>query len=154
MKARAQTKNRGQVSSEYLVIMAVVLVIALVVVFLLRDFIVTGSSISESQSRSYWSVASPFSISAQKYAGTALDLDLQNTLSESVTLTSIEIEGTVYTIDEVFRLGEQKVVSVTLATSCGEVGDPYSLEEVEISYQRGSNVQTQGSEVPLVGTCS
>lgn len=146
--------TKGQVSSEYLVVMAIVLIIALTVVFLLRDFLITGAGISESQSRSYWSVASPFSISAQKYSNTLLQMDMQNALSETVTITSIQIEGTVYTVSETFRIGEERIVDVTLGSSCGSLGDPYSLEDIVINYQRGGTTASQTGSMPLVGTCS
>lgn len=146
--------KRGQISSEYLVVMAIVLVIALVVVFLLKDFLTAGAGVSESQSRNYWTVASPFSISAQKYAGTTLQLDMQNTLSETAGITGIEIEGTAYSVSETFRLGERKVVTLTLADACGTVGSAYSLDNVLITYQRAGSTVTQRGSVPLAGSCS
>ena len=45
--------KKGQVSTEYLVILAVVLVIALVVVYLVSQGTGLGGGITESQSQSY-----------------------------------------------------------------------------------------------------
>jgi hypothetical protein len=146
--------KKGQVSTEYLIILAIVIVIAVMVVFVLKDFLSTGSSVSESQSRSTWAVATPFSVSSQKYSGSRLDLQMQNALSEGTTITNIEIEGLDYPMNEEFRLGEDRIITIMLIETCGSPGEQYSLEDIFITYEVAGTTTDQGGNAPLVGTCS
>ena len=80
---------KGQVSTEYLVILAVVLVIALVVVYLVGGFSGLGAGSIETQSKNYWGSTAPFAIKAFKASGTALDLEVQNNDLDRLTITDI-----------------------------------------------------------------
>ena len=147
--------EKGQVSSEYMLILAVVLVIAIAAIALLRDTILTGGSVNQQQSRAYWSVASPFSITAHKYQGSMLELDVQSSLPVTVDLQTISVEGTNHTIDRTFNPGQRAVINVSLSANCGDAGNSYSLEDIQIRYvPTGSLPQTQSGSIPLVGTCS
>ncbi len=53
---------KGQASSEYLVILAVVLLIALIVILLLGGFTGVGNEAKIKKSRAYWQSAYPISI--------------------------------------------------------------------------------------------
>ena len=146
---------KAQVSSEYMIILAVVLVMALIAAVLLRGTITAGGSVNEQQSRAYWAVASPFSILAQKYAGTQLQLDMQNSLPESVQISQITVQNANYSISQSFTPGERRVVNMTLSAGCSDDGTSYNLGCMWISYQTGSGQQRiQKGELPLVGTCS
>ncbi len=147
---------RGQVSTEYLVILAVVLVVALVVVFLVGGFAGIGAASLETQSKNYWAGASPFSIKTFKASGTALDLDVVNNDIEQLTLTDVSIDGTsVFSTSTVFDSGESIVVTATLPASCGTAGDPFQYRNVKITYSKGGVTGlTQVGAKPLVGKCS
>ena len=85
--------RKGQVSTEYLVILAVVLVVALVIVALVGGVVPVSSGVSETQSRNYWTAVSPFAITGWKYSGTSLALTMQNMDAKTVTLSDLSIEG-------------------------------------------------------------
>ncbi len=77
--------KRGQVSTEYLVIIGVVLVIALVVVFMLtRSTSLAGGAV-DSQSKNFWNSQAPFSITNWRASGTTLDLVMKNNDAEQLT---------------------------------------------------------------------
>jgi hypothetical protein len=150
--------KKGQVSTEYLVILAVVLVIALVVVYLVGGFAGLGAGSLETQSKSYWGSTSPFAIKVYKVAGTDMSLEMQNNDLDRLTITDITVDGTsVYSnvTGAAFTSGESKVLSGTLPAACGAAGTPYTYNNVVITYTKGplTAIKQSGTK-PLVGKCS
>lgn len=148
--------KKGQVSTEYLVILAVVLVIALVVVYLVGGFSGLGSSSIETASKNYWAGASPFAIKTVAVSGTAMSLDFQNNDLEQLTITDVSIAGSsVFSTNTSFTSGESKVVAATLGTTCGAAGTPFTYNNVTITYNKGSitGLKEVGNK-PLIGRCS
>ncbi len=148
--------NKGQVSTEYLVILAVVLVIALVVVYLVGGFSGTGAGSIETQSRNYWGTASPFAITAFNASGTALELEIANNDADTLTITDISLGGaSVYSENLVLSSGGSKAISAKLPVACGASGAPFTYNNVVITYDKGSLTGvTQAGTKPLVGKCS
>ena len=147
---------KGQVSTEYLVILAIVLVVALIVVYLVGGFAGIGTGTVETASKNYWAGASPFSIKTVKVAGTDMDVELQNNDLERLTITDISVDNSsVYSTATEFDSGEGKVVSGTVGTSCGDSGEVFTYNDVVITYTKGEidNLKQVGAK-PLVGTCS
>jgi uncharacterized protein (UPF0333 family) len=149
-------KRKGQVSTEYLIIIGVVLVIALVVVFLLTRTTGTAGGTIETQSKSYWASAAPFSMDAYKASGSTLDLQLKNNDVEQLTLTAIDGTGiSSASLNTTFANGETKAVNVTLSNACGAAGTRFQLANVTLTYSKGTlaGLKEVGA-IPLVGTCS
>jgi hypothetical protein len=148
---------KGQVSTEYLVILAVVLVVALVVVFLVGGFAGLGAASLETQSKDYWAGTAPYSIKTFKASGTTLDLEMTNNDIEQLVLTDVTIDGTSVWSGNgtVFDSGETQTVSATLPATCGAVGDPFQYPNVRITYNKGGVTGLiQVGAKPLVGKCS
>jgi len=147
---------KGQVSTEYLVILAIVLVVALVVVYLVGGFAGMGVGTMETQSMQAWGTAAPFSITILKQSGTSLEMELQNNDVETLTLTDISMDGaSVYSTNTTFTSGEKRVITVTTATTCGPVGTSFSHEDVRLTYDKGSiRGKTEVGTRPLIGKCS
>ncbi len=142
-------------STEYIVILAVVLVIALVVVYLAGGYSGLGAGSIEQQGRAYWKSASPFAITDYNASGTELGFTLQNKDAEALTITGISVGGDpVFSGESVLDGGEAKAFSVGLASSCGEPGTAFILENVVITYDRGpiSGLRQAGAK-PLMGKC-
>ena len=149
---------KGQVSTEYLVILAVVLVVALVVVALVSGVTPVSGGVSETQSKNYWSATAPFVISGWKYQGVNLQLTMQNMDGQKVTLSDFKIDGTSYfstSTNTSFTVGETKSITATGLTSCGSSGDSFELSNIQITYGKGSitGLLQKGAK-SLVGTCS
>jgi len=148
--------KKGQVSTEYLVILAIVLVIALVVVYLVGGFAGMGAGTMQTQSEQAWGSAAPFSITILKQSGTALQMELQNNDVDQLMLTDIIMDGaSVYSGNVTFASGSKKVVNATTVSACGGVGTTFTHANVIITYNKGGI--TGKSEVgirPLMGTCS
>jgi len=148
-------KMKGQVSTEYLVILAVVLVVALVVVYLVGGFAGLGAGTLESQSKSYWGSASPFAINNYKVMGTNVTLEITNQDIEKLTLTDVTVDGVSVSIASTsFASGETKSVSGTLGATCGTAGTMFQYDIVLV-YTKGTitGLREVGSTA-LVGTCS
>ena len=147
---------KGQVSTEYLVILAIVLVVALVVVYLVGGFSGLGSGSLEAQSKSYWGSVSPLAIKSYKVSGTTMELDIANNDLEQITVTDVSVgNSSVFSTSTVISSGADTVVSATLGTTCGASGTPFTYSNVTITYNKGSisALKETGSK-PLVGKCS
>lgn len=148
---------KGQVSTEYLVILAVVLVVALVVVYLVGGFSGLGAGSLETQSKSYWGSTSPFAVTTVRVSGTNMELQMANNDLEQLILTDISVNGaSIYSGGpSTFTSGESKVVNTTVATACGAPGVPYTYNNVVITYTKGgiADIRQSGNKA-LVGKCS
>lgn len=116
----------------------------------------SGTGSLETQSKSYWFSTSPMAIKNFEFSGSTINLEFSNVDPEQVTITDISIGGSpVYSTSTSFNSGESKVVSVVLAAACGAPGTPYTLNNVVITYSKGTLVGLkQTGTKPLVGKCS
>jgi uncharacterized protein (UPF0333 family) len=148
--------KKGQVSTEYLVILAIVLVVALVVVYLVGGFAGMGAGTVETQSMQAWGSAAPFAITSWKQSGTTLDMEFRNNDVGTLVLTGISMDGaSVFSANATFTSGEEKVVTATVATACGAAGSDFSHENVMLTYNKGGITgKTQVGSRPLMGKCS
>ena len=163
-------KFRAQGSTEYLVILAVVLVVALIVVSLLGQFTGFGKQSKEQQSRVYWSGATPFSILEAKISSNASvnsTLFMKNQDAENLVLEKIYFKQVgqsdwtlVYgdTENESFAGGEEKMVkliqtNIMSGNFCSGPDKPYEVE-VKIVYTKGdmSGITQIGTKT-LYGKC-
>jgi len=147
--------KKGQVSTEYLVILAVVLVVALIVVALVGGMSPVSTGVSESQSKNYWLSVAPVSVSSWKYATTSLDLTLQNMGGQKVTVTDINIGSSTFATNISMAVGETKPVTVTSLPTCGSAGASFELQNITIKYSMGtiSGLIEKGDK-SMVGKCS
>ncbi|MDO8339563.1 MAG: hypothetical protein Q7T16_02800 [Candidatus Burarchaeum sp.] len=146
--------GKGQGSTEYLVLLAVALIVALVVIGLLGWFPGLGGGARETQSATYWAGSSPFSITAMKVAASGSQLTLANRLSDKVVLTDISWGGgSVYATATNFTGGQEKTVSVT--ATCGVSGETQQYDNVTFTYNQGSisGIKQRGDK-PLIVKCS
>jgi len=150
--------SKGQVSTEYLVILAVVLVVALVVVYLVGGFSSLGAGSLQTQSQNYWGSTAPFSISTIKASASTLTLEIINNDLQQLTLTDIQINGASVSpagVPLTFNSGQDVVVNATLAAPCGASGSPFTYNNVVFVYTKGTitGLKESGTK-PLVGKCS
>ncbi|MCX8205709.1 MAG: hypothetical protein N3H30_00580 [Candidatus Micrarchaeota archaeon] len=151
---------RGQGSTEYLVLLAVALIVALVAIALLGWFPGVSGDTRESQSRSYWNGAQPFSVIEYKSSSTTgnLTLTLRNERSEKLTITGISVDGTALNLSSNISIkgGEEQTIEVALpaASQCDTAGDmfEYDLQFVYNTKTISGIVQTGAR--PLIGKCS
>ncbi len=71
-------RKKGQGTTEYLIILAVIIVIALVVAGVMGWFPGMSGQINESQSKTFWTTTSPISLGSWKLASTGAQFNLKN----------------------------------------------------------------------------
>jgi len=147
---------KGQVSTEYLVILAIVLVVALVVVYLIGGFAGMGAGTMQIQSQQAWGTSAPFAVTIIKQTGTTLQMELQNNDVDTLTLTGISMDGApVFSNSTAFTSGSKQVVTATVATACGAPGTAFTHQNVILTYNKGGITgKTEVGSRPLIGTCS
>jgi uncharacterized protein (UPF0333 family) len=159
MEAIGMGVKKGQGATEYLVLLAVVLIIALVAIALLGFFPGLAGEARITQSDAYWrGVARPFSIVAHSQAGgnDSIILVLSSSESEKLTITDIELDGVGnITGDVVFTGGETKTITVSDITECGASGFGYEYTNVTITYSSQYIAgQKEFGAKPLIGKCT
>jgi len=147
---------KGQVSTEYLVILAIVLVVALVVVYLIGGFAGMGAGTMQTQSQQAWGTSAPFAVTIIKQTGTTLQMELQNNDVDTLVLTGISMDGaSVFANSTTFTSGSKQVVTATVAIPCGAAGTAFTHQNVIMTYNKGGITgKTEVGSRALIGTCS
>ncbi len=156
---KMEINSKGQGATEYLIILAVIIVIALVVVGVMGWMPGVGTGITAAQSRAYWEGTYPFAIVDWKVTSTgATDAEfaIQNMTSKKITLQDINTSSGDFNTGSAnleFTAGETKTVVALTGFTCS-AGQPYSLD-VNINYdtQKISGLKQIGAK-PLVGDCA
>jgi len=146
--------KKGQGTAEYLIIFAVIIVVALVVAGVMGWFPGTSSTISESQSKAYWASSTPLAITDWKITSTNAQFSLQNNSTEKLTFDSITLDGTDLNLtDASVAAGANHNTSVSTAVTCTS-GSPYQYDvTITYSVEGGLSGQTFTGAKPVVGTC-
>lgn len=148
--------RRGQGTTEYLIILAVVIVIALVVVGVMGWFPGLGTGITEQQSKAYWKSAAPLAITDWKLTSTATEATfaLQNMTTDKISLTEITVDGTAVGVTSTdIAAGATVTIQGSTGIACS-TGSAYQYDVV-IGYDvvGGISGKTQTGAKPIVGTC-
>jgi len=150
-------KQKAQGTIEYLVIIAIVIVIALVVVGLLLQVMNSGSGVPETQAKATWKSAEPLAIIDWGVNGTAVTLVLRNNSAESITVNRVTLNSSDKndTVDKTMAPGSTYTVRITDATGC-TAGSKYSYpkEDIDINYNTTNiNNKRQNALADIIGTC-
>ncbi len=148
--------SRGQGTTEYLIILAVVIVIALVVVGVMGWFPGLSTGITESQSKAYWMGASPLAITDWQLTSTATEATfaMRNMTTDVIQVTEISVDGVAIVATDVnIAAGSTTNVTGTTGVACTS-GSAYQ-SNVTISYDviNGISGKTQTGQKPLVAIC-
>ena len=158
-------RSKGQGATEYLVILGAVLLVAMVIIALLGWFPQVGGPSREKESESYWSTATPFSITTVRLTnGTAL-LVLANRGSDKLNVTEIQFDdgaGVVRNLStgyNVFTAGEEKAIYVPNFVNGNPctytaTGRAFEITQVTIMYNFMTYSMRQSGARPLVSTCA
>ena len=146
--------SKGQGTIEYLLIISVVIVIALVLVSLLTGFLSAGDGVDETHSKIYWSsqpIALLDGIIRSDGDGT---LVIQNNESETVTVTSIVIDGETYNLEsgsgKSLSLGQKYSFDINGAEPCTMNKQSYT---VSINYTTKNGINKKVASEEFVVTC-
>ncbi|MBI5224992.1 hypothetical protein HY989_03910 [Candidatus Micrarchaeota archaeon] len=148
-------KLRAQAAVEYLMILAVVIIIALVVVGVLGGFPSLTAGISEKESAAYWTTAD-VGIVRTYVSGAAVQMVLRNNKNFAIEVTGVDVgTGTIASISKTLQPGETTTLTpvFTLTTAC-VAGASFSYNTV-VTYKDStySTAYTFTGAKPLVGVC-
>jgi len=150
-------KVKGQGATEYLVILAVIIIIALVIVSIMGWFPGIALGVTEQQSKAYWRSTAPLAIVDWKFTEDANEaaLSIQNMTTEAIEIREITINGIPWDVYDV-NLGAgdiNRVVRGAEGKAC--LPDSTYQYNIEISYQTvgGIPAKTQKGLKPLIGKC-
>ena len=140
--------RKAQGATEYLIILGVVIIIALIVVAAMGGIPGIGTGAKQRASASFWQTAD---IAVPSYAvttaGDSINMTLRNNLRNSVTLTAMSIGGVSFTVasdcDQAsLSAGQTTECEKGTAGICTSAGDSYTMavsvtytdDETEASY--------------------
>ncbi len=147
-------KQKGQGTTEYLIILAVIIVVALVVVGVMGWFPGIAGGITEQQSKAYWSSAAPLAITQWNVDGTNADLVIRNNTTDKIEVLSVTLDGTAVGLTDANVTAGSQATFTGVGVTCTQA-DNYSYEVV-ITYSVADGLQnvSQRGQKPLVGVCS
>lgn len=148
-------KKKGQATIEYLVLLAVAIIIALVIFAFMGWIPGFAGSLKERQVKLYWASQYPIQIRDYKYSSDGnLSLWVQNTADYKITITGLNTSVNSSTGNFPVLGGESKVISFSILPGC-TTGSQYELSGVTFTYDVDGGLQNQKEtgDRPLVGTC-
>jgi hypothetical protein len=154
--------KKGQGASEYLVLLAVVLIVSLVAIALLGGFADVGGGAMESESKQYWTGSvRPFTIQEYTQIGDTAYLKLKNMEPFPLRITNFTLRSKGETPADVanstliaFSGGATKTITVHGLTACNDDTYDFFEYEVNITYSSGDlSGKSQFGEKTLAGRC-
>ena len=144
----------GQGASEYLIILAVVLIVALVAIALLGAFPSFGGGARETEVKQYWSSTHPFSILDYNQQADTMTISLKNVNADRLTLTNISVDNASNATPIVFNGGAIKTISVSGLTACNATSyDYFQYDNISIAYSSNYIASKFTGAKPLIGPC-
>lgn len=147
---------RGQGSAEYLILLAMVLIVALIAVILLGGMPIGTGDTMRSESVAYWSSVRPFQIPEWVQIGDTFYFTITNRETARLILESVSIGNVTYTLNPgwTFGSGATRNLSISGFRACNATSyDEYEyLVNITYSTTDISN-QRQAGMKPLAGKC-
>ena len=147
---------RGQGAMEYVVLIAVALILVLIAVVLLGGFTGTGGAAMDSQDRSYWSIARPFGITSWQQINDTMYMSVINRGTEQLVMRNVTIGNASINLGAgwSWKPGGEKNMSVPgLATCTIGMYDSFSYN-VRFDYDSlDLPGQSESGSKPIAGSC-
>jgi hypothetical protein len=157
----AQSTNypSAQGTTEYLVIVGIVVVISLVVVGLMTGFLSQGSGVSDKSSKLYWQTQPLAIIDSQVDSNGYLIISIKNNTGEQNTITSLTVNGTTTYPDSLtIGIGETKTIFLnkpaTGATTSNTINISYTTPSGITKTLAGTTNLTSQSTTTITPTSS
>jgi len=155
--------KKGQGAAEYLILLAVVLIVGIVAIALLGGFAGLGGGAMESESKQYWTGSvRPFAVPDYAQINDTFFITFKNMEAENLRITSFVLTSalgseTYNNSDISLKGGSQKTVQDFNLTSthwCDSTAYDYFEYSLKINYETNNAVEkTQIGEKPLIGSC-
>ena len=155
--------RRAQTATEYMIILAVIIIIALIVVGVMGGIPGLGGGSRRRADASYWQSAeigiTAYAITVANATDNTVTLKVRNNLKDTVRITNISLDGTSITWrGQTFKPGQTRTYSEaeTNSTICAAAGNSFTAD-VEINYtddETGASYTFNGEGNKLEGVCS
>ncbi|MFH1306881.1 MAG: hypothetical protein ABIH83_04485 [Candidatus Micrarchaeota archaeon] len=149
---------KGQGAAEYLVLLAMVLVVSLIGIILLGGFGSAGGDTMDAQSKTYWSgVASPFAVVGWMQMGDTIYLKIVNREPIRLILTNITIGNASPDLGAGWTVAPngEKNISISGLETCNETNYDYFSYNLTFHYSTEHLTgKIQKGERPIAGRCS
>lgn len=151
--------KKGQGAAEYLILLAMVLIVALIGIVLLGGFTEGSSSAMDAESHAYWSgVSRPFRINEWVQVADVVYMEVENSEVRRFVLTNISFDNYMQNLTNggwVFGPGSKKNISLGGFTACNETSYDYFEYDIVIYYDSEDITgRTQIGQKPLAGRCA
>ena len=149
--------KKGQATIEYLVLLAVAIIIGLVVLGFMGWIPGVAGSMRERQSKIYWAAASPLAIADYKSATAGTTLQLENNAGSKIVVKSISLHGNQTNITGGYQQKPgQMYTYVATGTTCGTLGETFEYDNVTFIYDvvGGISGNVETGDRPLTGRCA
>jgi len=153
-------KMKGQATVEYLVLLAVAIIVALVIFAFMGWVPGFAGSLKERQSKLFWSSTYPIQIRDYKITNTTSSFLLQNVGDSKIEVTAISMnnqtDSTLSPSGNSARLAQgQSILFTANGVNCSVAGDIFEFEGVSITYDTIGGIQDQQltGDRSLVGRC-
>ena len=153
--------KRGQATIEYIVLVAVAIIIALVIFGFLGWIPGMAGTLRERQARIYWASAWPVSIKDFQITSSGASFLMENMRDDPVKLYNMTVEltnGTVVTgafNPSGYKLIQGEVKSFLVVNIVCTAGSDYELSNVSMMYDvvKGISNQSEIGDRPIIGKC-
>lgn len=149
---------KAQAAAEYLVLLAMVLIVSLIGIVLLGGFGETGGATMDAESKAYWSgTARPFAITEWMQVGDTVFMIVKNTESKRFVLKNISLNNVTRSFGAAgWSIGpnSEKNLTINGLTTCNKtIYDTYEYN-VSIYYDTSDlpGLSQRGAK-PLAGKC-
>jgi hypothetical protein len=119
-------KLSGQISTEYMVVLGIVFIIAVIVAVILGGFIDVGAGVSERESRLYWKTTEIGISNWKVYSNGSGEFVLKNNAADRIMLSRVEANG--YPLLEGGNMTLQPGASAKVSGYVGEGTGQYSID--------------------------
>lgn len=147
--------KKGQGAAEYLILLAVVLIVSIVAIALLGGFTDVGASATENEGKQYWTGSvRPFIAPDYSQQGSTFYVTLKNVEASRLMLTSISLGSDSYVANVSFNPGATKTLSFPVSSACNETSYDFFEYAVVINYSSTNDVsKSQRGAKPFAGRC-
>lgn len=146
---------KAQAAAEYLVLLAMILIVALIGVILLGGFTESSSSAMEAEAKTYWMSARPLSITEWTQFNSTIFLKIRNTEPKRIVLKSISVGNQTTNLGVGWTLapGAEKTIAISSMPTCSASYDYFSYN-VTFVYDTSdiAGISQRGSH-PIAGRC-
>ncbi|MEE9525831.1 MAG: hypothetical protein V3V78_04470 [Candidatus Woesearchaeota archaeon] len=149
--------HKAQGATEYMIILAVVIIIALLAIIVMKGIPSIGKAGAERSSAAFWETAD-IGFTAYAVDSSGVTLHLRNNFKNTITITKIELSDerltTSPSLPETLSAGEERILTSDDVTC--NAGNRYSYE-IEVEYtddETSADYTFTGTGNKLEGTCA